>query len=170
MSADEDSARFWSTFFDDNEREYHRGGEKQALIRTIALCSKFNVKLPAWVRQAIFEAWLSPPKSWDDVFGRPVAKGKNVKAQRRRQRIAMQVIARVRELHAQGEPIDIGLFDKVGEKIGVRGGTARDIYYDNVGTFDLLNDPDEFYKKADELIKAEKAKLDELLKAKKAKF
>jgi len=82
----------------------------------------------------------------------------------------MQVIARVRELHAQGEPIDIGLFDKVGEKIGVRGGTARDIYYDNVGTFDLLNDPDEFYKKADELIKAEKAKLDELLKAKKAKF
>ena len=82
----------------------------------------------------------------------------------------MQVIPRVKELHAKSEPIDIALFEKVAEEFGVKPGTARDIYYDNVGTFDLLNDPDEFYKKADELIKAEKAKLDELLKAKKAKF
>jgi hypothetical protein len=32
----EDSSKFWSTFFDDNEREYRRGRKKQALIRTIA--------------------------------------------------------------------------------------------------------------------------------------
>jgi len=52
MSTDENSAKFWSTFFDDNEREYYRGGKKQALIRTIATCSQFNVKLPAWAREA----------------------------------------------------------------------------------------------------------------------
>jgi hypothetical protein len=169
MSADEQS-KFWRTFFDDNEREYYRGGDKRALIWTIVTCSQFNVKLPAWARKAIVEAYLSPPKSWDDVFGRPLPKGKSKKAQQRRQRIAMHVIPRVKKLHAQGEPIDIALFDKVAGEFRASGGTVRNIYYDNVGTFDLLNDPDEFYKKADELIKAEKAKLDELLKAKKAKF
>jgi len=74
---DEDLAKFWSVFFDDNEREYRRGGDKRALIRTIVTCSQFNVKLPAWARKAIVEAYLSIPKSWDDVFGRPIAKGKN---------------------------------------------------------------------------------------------
>ena len=166
MSADEDSARFWSTFFDDNEREYHRGGEKQALIRTIATCSQFNVKLPAWARKAIVEAYLSPPKSWDDVFGRPIAKGKSVKAQRRRQKIAMQVIGRVRELHAQGqgEPIGSALFRKVGKEFRVSGGTVRDINYDKdtLGTFDLLNNPDDFYKEAEEFLRAERENLKRL--------
>jgi hypothetical protein len=154
MSADE----FWSVFSLDNQREYCRGGDKRALIRTIAVCCKFNVKPPAWAREAIFKAWLSPPKSWDDVFGRPLPKGKSIKAQQRRQRIAMQVIPRVKELHAKSEPIDIALFEKVAEEFGVKPGTARDIYYDNVGTFDLLNDPDAFYNKLYELLKAEKAK------------
>ena len=172
MSADEDSAKFWSVFSLDNQREYC-GGEKRALIRTIVTCSQFNVKLPAWAREAIVKAYLSIPESWDDVFGRPVevAKGKSVAAERRRRRIGVAVIRRVTELHARGEPIDTALFEKVGEEFSVSGGTVSNIYYDEqiVETFNLLNDPDEFYKKTDELLKAEKAKL-ELLKAKKAKF
>jgi hypothetical protein len=172
MSTGEDSAKFWSTFFDDNERLYHRG-EKQALIRTIATCSQFNVKLPAWARKAIVEAYISLPKSWDDVFGRPVDvdKGKSVEAERRRRRIGVAVIGRVRELNSHGEPIGPALFRKVGKEFGASGGTVSNIYYDKqmVGTFNLLNEPDQFYKEAYELIKAEKEKL-ELLKAKKAKF
>jgi len=132
MSIDEDSAKFWRTFFDDNEREYRRGGEKQALIRTIVTCSQFNVKLPAWARKAIVEAYISLPKSWDDVFGRPVevAKGKSIEAERRRRRIGVAVIGRVRELHAQREPIGPALFRKVGKEFRVSGGIVSKIYYD----------------------------------------
>ena len=94
--SDEDSAKFWSVFSLDNQREYC-GGDKRALIRTIVTCSQFNVKLPAWARKAIVEAYISLPKSWDDVFGRPVqvAKGKSVEAERRRRRIGVAVIRRV---------------------------------------------------------------------------
>jgi hypothetical protein len=160
MSTSEDSAKFWSTFFDDNEREYCRGGEKQALIRTIVTCSQFNVKLPAWARKAIVEAYISLPKSWDDVFGRPVAvaKGKSVEAERRRRRIGVAVIRRVKELNSQDEPIGSALFRKVGKEFGVSGGIVSKIYYDEemVGTFKLLNDPDEFYKEADEFLRAQR--------------
>ena len=172
MSADEQS-KFWSACFDDDEREYRRGGDKRALIRTIVRCSQFNVKLPGWARKAIVEAYISLPKSWDDVFGRPVDvdKGKSVEAERRRRRIGVAVIGRVRELNSHGEPIGPALFRKVGKEFGASGGTVSNIYYDKqmVGTFNLLNEPDQFYKEAYELIKAEKEKL-ELLKAKKAKF
>jgi hypothetical protein len=172
MSNDEDSAKFWCVFSLDNQREYCRG-DKRALIRTIVTCSRFNVRLPAWVREAIVEAYISLPKSWDDVFGPPVevAKGKSVEAKRRRRRIGVAVIRRVRELNAQDEPIGPALFRKVGKEFGVSGGIVSKIYYDEemVGTFKLLNDPDEFYKEADEFLKAEKEKL-ELLKAEKAKF
>ena len=176
MSTDEDSAKFWSVFSLDHQREYC-GGDKRALIRTIVACSHFNVKLPAWARKAIVEAYISLPKSWDDVFGRPiaVAKGKSVEAERRRRRIGTAVIRRVRELNSQREPkrepIGPALFRKVGKEFGVSGGIVSKIYYDEeiVGTFKLLNDPDEFYKEADEFLKAEKEKL-ELLKAEKAKF
>ena len=172
MSSDEHPAKFWSVFSLDNQREYC-GGEKRALIRTIVTCSRFNVKLPAWVREAIVEAYISLPKSWDDVFGRPVevAKGKSAAAERRRRRIGVAVIGRVRELNSHGEPIGPALFRKVGKEFGASGGTVSNIYYDKqmVGTFNLLNEPDQFYKEAYELIKAEKEKL-ELLKAKKAKF
>ena len=143
----------WSTFFDDNEREYRRGGDKRALIRTIVTCSRFNVKLPAWAREAIVEAYLSIPKSWDDVFGRPVAvaKGKSVEAERRRRRIGTAVIRRVRELNSQREPkrepIGPALFRKVGKEFGVSGGIVSKIYYDEemMGTFKLLNDPDRLH-------------------------
>ena len=145
MSTSEDSAKFWSAFFNDNEREYCRGGEKQALIRTIVTCSHFNVKLPAWARKAIVEAYISLPKSWDDVFGRPiaVAKGKSVEAERRRRRIGTAVIRRVRELNSQREPkrepIGPALFRKVGKEFGVSGGIVSKIYYDKqaAGRFEI---------------------------------
>src|SRR5262249_29881355 len=93
-------------------------------------------------------AYLSRPKSWDDVFGRPLAKGKSHEAERRRWRIGMAVIGRVKELHSQGEPIDPALFEKVGKELNVSGGTARRYYYDEeiAETFKLVNDPDNFYK------------------------
>ena len=132
---------------------YRRGGDKRALIRTIVTCSRFNVKLPAWAREAIVEAYLSIPKSWDDVFGRPVAvaKGKSVEAERRRRRIGTAVIRRVRELNSQREPkrepIGPALFRKVGKEFGVSGGIVSKIYYDEemMGTFKLLNDPDRLH-------------------------
>ena len=157
---------------------YRRGGDKRALIRTIVTCSRFNVKLPAWARKAIVEAYISLPKSWDDVFGRPVDvdKGKSVEAERRRRRIGVAVIRRVKELNARrlyvrSEPIGPALFRKVGKEFGASGGIISKIYYDRelMETFKLINDPDEFYKEKYELLKVEKEKL-ELLKAEKAKF
>jgi len=120
--------------FEEAERDY-RAGKKEALIEAIAVCALMDVALPTWVREAIIAACLeSKPQSWDDVFGRPLAKGKSAAAKQRRNSIAMGVIGRVRELNSKGEPIGPALFRKVGKEFGASGGTVSNIYYDKQAT------------------------------------
>jgi hypothetical protein len=128
--------------FEDLERDYS-AGKKQALIEAIALGAFMDVALPTWAREAIIEACFeSRPQSWDDVFGRPLAKGKSAKAARRRRSKEMAVIGRVKELNSQRKPklpIGAALFRKVGKEFGVSGGIVSKIYYDKqaAGRFEI---------------------------------
>jgi hypothetical protein len=137
MSAPEMSPELTAVFkeanrrtFEDLERDYRRG-KKEALIQAIDVCALMDVALPTWAREAIIAACFeSKPHSWDDVFGRPLAKGKSAKAARRRSSIELGVIGRIKQLHSSGEAIGAALLEKVGEEFGVGGGTVSNIYYD----------------------------------------
>jgi hypothetical protein len=136
MSADEMSdlneMMRWA-FVDGAERKY-RNGNKEALIDAIAACLILRKEVPLWARNALVAAWQERDtlRSWDEVFGRPSPNGKSIGALKRRQKLAPKVIARVKELRAQGHPIEQELFDRVGREMKphIGGDTAKAYYYD----------------------------------------
>jgi len=69
-------------------------------------------------------------KSWDDVFGRPLEKGKRLKTERRNMEIASPIERRISDLHKAGKAIDKSLFAEVGKEFGVSGTIASELYYE----------------------------------------
>jgi hypothetical protein len=69
-------------------------------------------------------------KSWDEVFGRPLLKGKQLATEQRKLRLAGPIYQRVYERHMAGEPVTKALFDEVGKEVGVSGTVAAEIYYE----------------------------------------
>jgi hypothetical protein len=68
-------------------------------------------------------------KSWDEVFGRPLKKGKQQTVERKKRLLGYPVLMRVWERHAAGEAISKPLFEAVGRELGVSGTVAAEIYY-----------------------------------------
>ena len=68
-------------------------------------------------------------KSWDDVFGKPLAKDKRLATERRNMEIADPIWRYVRKLQEAGRRIGKQLFAAVGKEFGVSGTVAEEIYY-----------------------------------------
>jgi hypothetical protein len=88
--------------------------------------------LPEWLRLAFLAAYESRArfeiKSWDEVFDQPVPKG----TQLEKEKLRRLVIERVWALKTKDPemPIDRGLFDQIGEELGIPGSTIDGLYYD----------------------------------------
>jgi len=113
------------------ERKF-RDGDKTELLQVMNLCVSLRMPFPGWVRIAFLTATSSLPRSWDDVFGRPLPKGKNPNKERLWIRVQVPLYLRVQELHARGKPIDEDMFKVVGKELGISGGTANRIYYEGI--------------------------------------
>jgi hypothetical protein len=107
-------------------------GNAPTLLYFIAHCFSNGLAVPEWARERFLAATRkgSEIKSCDEVFGRPLKKGKQLKAARRRAQLAEPIWSRVCERHSAGEAIDKGLFDSVGKEFDVGGTVAAEIYYD----------------------------------------
>jgi hypothetical protein len=91
--------------------------------------------IPAWaasaIKHACIKAFHGEIKSWDEVFGKPIPKGKQ---QRGIQTAAMkfEVHGRVMELKEAGHKIDNDLFDRVGKELRIgtvgRATTVKKLY------------------------------------------
>jgi hypothetical protein len=112
-------------------RERYEQGDKAQILYCLEYCISNNLFPPAWLNQAFSDAYLEgrlyKVKSWDDVFGRPLPKGKHLKTARRNMEIAWDLFWRVRELHDAGAPIDKRLFEKVGDEYDVSGTVASEL-------------------------------------------
>ena len=93
-----------------------------------------NNPIPEWAQKALIKAVARANtyqiKSWDEVFGRPLEKGKQLAVERRKFGLMDQILERVQQRHEAGESIVKGLFETVGQEFGVSGTVASDIYYD----------------------------------------
>lgn len=122
LASDRALVEFWGRSFAD--------GEQACLLDALALCLQEGYQLPAWVKDGFLSAFRTVDggleRSWDAVFGPAKARSKDGK----RWRLANQVLARVVEAQRKGAPIDSGLFEVIGEELGVSGSTARDCYYE----------------------------------------
>jgi hypothetical protein len=114
-------------------RKLYEQGDKTQLIPMLYYYIETGEPVPFWLgqefRRAYGAAWRHEVKSWDDVFGPPLKKGKRPATERRNKMIAWQIIFRVQELHKAGKAIDKSLFDFVGKEFGIGGTTASDLYY-----------------------------------------
>jgi hypothetical protein len=132
LSADEylkklqgENAEIYGPFFEKVERLFHNG-DKHVLLSVIAQCVLLKLPVPDWARSAFLDAWVSQPKSWDDVFGRPLPKGKSSTIARKHDEKEDGIVVDVGTAKA---PIDEDLFKKVGKKYNISGATAKRIYY-----------------------------------------
>lgn len=112
-------------------------GRKTALMLAIRICIKHTLPLPAWAGKAFIEGHnkvlFAEAKSWDEVFGAPYAKGVNLRARRRRMELQKAIRREVEKILKEepGTPIDVGLFERVGEIFGIGKTSAAEAYYDN---------------------------------------
>jgi hypothetical protein len=130
--------------FVERGRKLYEQGDKAELLFWLEWCIENHHPIPAWVERAFRSACAAARKhkikSWDEVFGRPLKKGKRLATARRNREITGQIVDRVLERHEAGKPIDKELFDAVGKdllagdgkKHSVSGTVAAEIYYSSL--------------------------------------
>ena len=150
MPKQHDFAEAWDTFLEDLEkgRKLFEQGHKDQLIRCLVLCMQKGVPIPPWLERAFKKAYFDvlscEVKSWDDVFGRPLEKGKHAAKVRRDLKIAHPIWAAVQKRHAEGEPIAKKLFEEVGKLFDpqISGTIISDIYYETEEYFGPVSKED----------------------------
>jgi hypothetical protein len=133
--------RTWRNFperYLEKGRELYEAGVKSELLNCLFFCLRSDppVPVPAWLRNALEEAYLAgfsyQIKSWDEVFGRPIKKGwsdSRLAAERRKNSIAWDVFEAVCARMEAGDAISQDLFASVGKQFGVGSTVAHQLYY-----------------------------------------
>ena len=115
-------------------RLQYEQGHKRQLLYCLDFCLRNNVQVPPWAKQGLSNALDAANsygiKSWDEVFGKILPKGKRIATQRRHAEISWDLFSRVGDLHKAGAAIDEGLFEKVGKEFGVGKTVASELYYE----------------------------------------
>jgi hypothetical protein len=115
-------------------RERYEGGDKAYLPYCLEYCIGNDRPIPPWLaaafRQACHKVRMHEVKSWDDVFGRPLGKGKRLATERRNMKTAGPLFDVVQERHEAGAAINKELFNEVGAEFGVSGTVASELYYE----------------------------------------
>jgi hypothetical protein len=115
-------------------------GDQGALLHFIDFCFLQRRDVPAWAREkfreAIGKVRSFEVKSWDEVFGRPLKKGKQLAALRRRSEALSKVWKLVNARRRAGEALDKRLFEAVGREVGIGGATVVEkMYYELLAEF-----------------------------------
>jgi hypothetical protein len=78
------------------------GGDSGALLRFISECFRADRAVPKWAQEkfknAVDRVSRQQAKSWEEVFGRPLKKGKQLEAARRKAELPPKIWHRVGEL------------------------------------------------------------------------
>lgn len=106
--------------------QIYNDGNKGVILEALHICAKNCLMMPQWVEKAFLEAYQKvhryEVRSWDDVFGRPIPKNVHLQAKQRERSVGWQVYKCIKELKRNNpsKPIDIALFEKVGERFGIK--------------------------------------------------
>ncbi|MBY0483972.1 hypothetical protein [Nitrosomonas sp.] len=93
----------WSALHSlDEYQTRYGGGDKFALMLAIRTCADFKFVMPEWVAEAYINSFdriaTYAEKSWDDVFCKPVPKGANLNALRKKYLLEGRVYLKLREI------------------------------------------------------------------------
>ena len=127
---------FMARVIDRLEQEYAEGHEL-ALMTAISLCASFEFIMPEWVARSYIKAHTTiieaRAKSWDDVFGRPLKPRQRLETARKHRELMPKVFVAIMQIRMQEPetPIDQGLFERVGEQLGIGKTLVSELWYNN---------------------------------------
>ncbi|MFC6187495.1 hypothetical protein [Pseudoxanthomonas mexicana] len=108
-------------------------GDGDALLEAVSTAATLGVAMPTWLASALTRAVAAyrnfEVRTLDEAFGVQRAKGQRQDAVQSEGSKAIYVIAEVLRLHAQGTPIDAGIFEAAGATCDVGKTTAQDWFY-----------------------------------------
>ena len=120
--------------------------EARDALNCISDCFLTKNPIPEWAQKTLIKAVARANtyqiKSWDEVFGRPLEKGKQLIAERRKLELMEPIFEPVRECHEAGQSITKDLFEFIGEEFGLSGTVASEIYY---AKKDIINELEIFH-------------------------
>jgi hypothetical protein len=115
--------------------ELYRARNPAAIIEALFVCSLNSLPIPRWCELSYLAAYRRvrqyKAKSWDDVFGRPHQKGKNLGAKEKEREYSLQVYYRIEDIKRKDPSVatDGALFERVGKEFGIGGKTLTEEYY-----------------------------------------
>lgn len=119
-----------------SEAEYIKGN-KSALIDALSHCAMARIEMPEWLRVAIEKAIRTVKghhaSSWDDVFGKPHAKGTNLNARRKKKDLEWPIYQSIR---LSGRTVDKSLFEDTGRVFNIGATLTAEIYYSKKAFWD----------------------------------
>ncbi|MGE4194630.1 MAG: hypothetical protein AB7E51_14675 [Pseudodesulfovibrio sp.] len=113
-------------------------GDNNAILEAVYECAMNDLSMPKWLSVAYIGAYRNVrhfrAKSWDEAFGKPHPKGRQLEAHKRRRELGPRVYNRIRLLREKDEnlPLDDGLFESVGKEFGICKTLANEYYYEMV--------------------------------------
>jgi hypothetical protein len=117
---------------EDYRQQFVETGDGGVLLDAVDLCARSGVALPKWAADAFSERY----SDWRQFRQRTLDEA--FKAERRGVRMSDQaalfwlrprIFKRVLELRAKGLPFDGGMFEAIGEELGVSESTVRNVLY-----------------------------------------
>jgi hypothetical protein len=118
--------------FNDLFEEFQQGN-REALIDALSLCGSYEVVPPSWV---VIEAGrcagiylLAYTRTLDEAFQVSRPKGAKLEGIRNRVLNYEEVHIHVANAKKEGRAVDMILFEEIGDRLGIGGSTAAQIYY-----------------------------------------
>lgn len=130
----------------EQDRQKFEAGDKWALLAAVRECARCSIPMPDWLATAFILAYDGVLNcrigSWDEAFGRPFPKGTHLAAKRKRRTKAPAVWLAVRKATDAGEPLDEGLFERVGKKLGLGKTQTAEFYYSQKAFWETAISPE----------------------------
>jgi len=121
----------------ENLRREFEAGDKFRLIAAIAFCARHQLVMPEWVASAFLPGanqWLRHEvKALGDALDVAWSKGMQQPAARQKKELMWSVFNKIEELRCTpanryGNPLDDGLFEKVGVEFGIKKTVTKEYY------------------------------------------
>lgn len=137
-SAESEARQAVSQFLEGCRRQYEQGNHKALLDALFAWLSSYKGP-PDWIADAFCEKLLDwfeyRAPALDAAFGVRRPPRKHLKTLRERNALRGEILMRIERRRAQGEWIDIKLFELVGAEVGKSGSFVSDVYYEDASKF-----------------------------------
>jgi hypothetical protein len=119
-------------------RIQYDNGDTLALLDAISWCARSDAPMPNWVKNNYTDSYAKilrgDVKTLDEAFGRPISKGANLNALKKKRKLALEIWSYIKIASENGRAIDDELFEEAGKEFNI-GKTLAGEYYAHAKVF-----------------------------------